>query len=59
VVRVRSKERRLPQIGQVAVVPAGSGTRKVAQPLVLQNMRVAAERRSRRWAAARALMLTA
>jgi hypothetical protein len=49
----------LPQIGHVAVTPDGSGTRNVAQPLVLQNIRLAAERRRRRWAAVRTLMLTA
>jgi hypothetical protein len=59
VLPARLAGRRLPQIGHVAVVPFKSGTRKVAQPLVVQNMRLAAERRRRRWAAARTLMLTA
>jgi hypothetical protein len=47
----RSMTRRLPQMGQVAVMPEASSSRNVVQPLVLQKIRrEAAERRRRRWA---------
>ena len=49
---IAESRRVLPQIGQLADVPSGLATMKVAQPLVEQNSRrAAAERRSLRCAA--------